>query len=117
MLPDEDPNQSSPKCLAIIIYYYYHKVTAPVVSKLIALKNDGKEIDSWGVLCRYDDFRDDCRERDIPWNSEGVGQELARLVDLDTFNSITKIDAACEAILIKASLDAEDASTACTDHC
>lgn len=97
MLPEEDPTESSPICLAIIIYYYYHKLGCSAVSELTALKNDGDGIDPWGVLVRYDNFRDDCRKRDIPWNSEGVGQELARLVDLDTFNAITRIDALVKA--------------------
>lgn len=94
-----DLKRATPEVMAVILYYSNMGVEDKVVSKLIELKTG---VDNHTAL-RIISTRDkDFPRKNRPWNLEGIGQEISEHVDRDTFLDLTKINVACESILLKA---------------
>lgn len=102
----------------MILYFAFLGVKANAVAELIELKL-GTRVSPDECLQRFEFHRDvEFPNRNTSYTAEViVGQECAKNVPvLDTFEAYTKIDAACEEILNKASLDVRDAQTTGADR-
>ena len=95
--------RATPKVVALILYYHTMEVKDKAISELIDLKLGGHKHRPTDCRNRIEFSRDEDFPRNRrPWNHEGIGQEIAEHVDRDTFLHLTKIDADCESVLVKA---------------
>lgn len=112
----QDDTPLAPVIRGATLYFSCHGLTLEVVSEFVKLKNNGIGPEPDVVPVMQDAFKQDFKNRRIQWKLETIGEEIARLMGRAKFRAFTDMDAACDAILDKASSDASDAWTTCADR-